>query len=135
MRHRSLAVAAASLAFAGAAQAAERPLPAGTEEASRLVTAEALRAPIRFLAHDLLEGRGPASRGDVLARLYLASTMEALGLEPGGPGGGWEQPVGLVSITAAPPKAWRFEAGAKGVDLAFSDDYIAASGVQAPAAM
>ena len=32
-------------------------------------------APIRFLASDALEGRGPATRGDALARLYLAAEL------------------------------------------------------------
>ena len=37
---------------------------------------------------DLLEGRGPASRGDRLTQLYIATQMEAHGLEPAAPGGG-----------------------------------------------
>lgn len=59
-----------------------------------------LAASIRFLAHDLLEGRGVATRGDELARLYIATEFEQYGLEPGGVDGGWEQPVPIVGITA-----------------------------------
>ena len=59
-----------------------------------------LRGPIRFLASDLLEGRGPGSRGDELAQLYIAAQFESLGLKPAAPGGGWFQKVPLVGVTA-----------------------------------
>ena len=67
-----------------------------------------LRAPIRFLASDELEGRGPATRGDALARLYLASQLESLGFQPGGENGSWEQTVDVVGVTAKLPATWDF---------------------------
>jgi hypothetical protein len=42
-----------------------------------------LEATIRFLADDLLEGRGTPGRGLDLAALYLASELRAAGWEPG----------------------------------------------------
>ena len=93
-----------------------------------------MRADIRFLASDLLEGRGPATRGDRLAREYIASRFEAIGLEPGAPGGAWEQPVEIVGVTAACPDELRVSRGAAGADLRFREDYVAFSGVQAPEA-
>lgn len=111
-------------------------LPAGAEEAAaRAITPATLQAPIRYLADDLLEGRGPASRGDALTQHYLASTMQLLGLEPGGPDGSWFQPFDVVGITAEMPQTWTFSKGDGGsVDLAFSDEFIAGSGVQSPQA-
>ena len=44
--------------------------------AKQQITRGALEAPIRFLASDALEGRGPATRGDTLARLYLAAELQ-----------------------------------------------------------
>jgi len=44
---------------------------------------EALRGYMRFLASDLLEGRGTATRGHQVAAEYVASQFEALGLKPG----------------------------------------------------
>ena len=67
------------------------------------ITAGTLEAPIRFLASDALEGRGPATRGDTLARLYLAAELQSLGYLPGGEKGGWEQTVDVVGITAQLP--------------------------------
>lgn len=55
-------------------------LPAhGTSQA---VDPDRLRAHTAFLAHDLLEGRGTASRGEALAALYIATRLRELGLEP-----------------------------------------------------
>jgi len=89
-----------------------------------------MRADIRFLSSDLLEGRGPATRGDRLARAYLASRFEAIGLEPGAPGGAWEQPFDLVGSTAACPRVLRVARGDAGEDLRFLEDYVAFSGLQ-----
>ncbi len=125
-----LAALAAVLCFPGA-QAASTDIPASVEAvARREITAAALAAPVRYLASDALEGRGPATRGDALARLYLATELETLGYLPGGVDGGWEQPVEVVGTTAALPKSWAFTTRGGKLDLAWSADYIAGSGVQ-----
>ena len=59
-----------------------------------LIRPEALTGHVRFLADDLLEGRGTATRGYDLAAAYVAARFEAAGLEPGA-GGSWLQPVPL----------------------------------------
>ncbi len=106
-------------------------IPASIETTAKLhITAGALEAPIRFLASDALEGRGPASRGDELARLYLASELQGLGYLPGGVNGGWEQAFDIVGVTARMPATWSFAGRKGGIDLKWSDDYIAGSGVQ-----
>ncbi len=71
------AVLAAALSD-GAATAPS--LPEAIEEASRTITVDDLRAHIRFLASDELQGRGTASPGNQVAELYLASTFERLRL-------------------------------------------------------
>jgi Zn-dependent M28 family amino/carboxypeptidase len=98
------------------------------------ITAGALEAPIRFLASDALEGRGPATRGDTLARLYLASQLRGLGYLPGGDNGGWEQSFDIVGVTAQLPAVWSFAGKSGNVELKLSADYIAGSGVQSPSA-
>jgi alcohol dehydrogenase (cytochrome c) len=50
-----------------------------------------LRGHIRFLADDLLEGRGPGTRGDELTQLYMATQFQTLGLQPAAPDGSWLQ--------------------------------------------
>jgi Zn-dependent M28 family amino/carboxypeptidase len=129
---RSLAlIAAASLAPFAVAAAPSTEIPAGVDAvAKRELTPAVFAAPVRFLAHDLLEGRGPATRGDSLARLYLATQLEQLGYLPGGEKGGWEQPFDIVGVTAQLPKTWSFTGKSGAVDFAWSTDYIAGSGVQ-----
>jgi len=107
-------------------------LPAGAEQAAKAIDREALESTIRYLADDLLEGRGPASRGDELARLHLASNLELLGYQPGAEGGAWQQTFDIVGITSEVPKTWEFQTGGKSVPLKWWDDFIAASGVQSP---
>ena len=56
------------------AQAQIRPVKNGKELSSRQI--------VEYLASDSLEGRFPGSRGDSLARSFIAGRMEELGLEP-----------------------------------------------------
>jgi Zn-dependent M28 family amino/carboxypeptidase len=104
------------------------------KSAARQIRPELIRAHVRFLASDLLEGRGPASRGDRLAEEYIAAQLEGLGLEPAAPGGGWFQPFDLVDITSDAPATVHFTRGGQSVDLRYRDDYVAFSGVQGPEA-
>jgi len=111
------------------------PPPAAEQAAKVGITRNSLEAPIRFLASDALEGRGPATRGDTLARLYLATQLQFLGYQPGGVNGTWEQPFDIVGVSAKAPSSWSFKGQGKNntgnvVDLKWSEDYIGASGVQ-----
>lgn len=96
---------------------------------AKLIDERTQRAHIRFLADDLLEGRGPASRGDKLAQAYLATQFEMLGLKPAGTDGKWYQDVPLVGVTTQCPPQIQFTHGAKNVTLNFRDEYIATNGM------
>jgi len=63
---------------------------------------EAIRAHIRFLADDLLEGRRPGTRGYQLAANYVAAHFEALALEPAGTNGSYFQEVPLRKVDVVP---------------------------------
>jgi Zn-dependent M28 family amino/carboxypeptidase len=129
-----IAVAAmiAPAAFAAQAPAARRPVEVTPAEkaAAAEITPDLLRAHVRFLSDDLLEGRGPASRGDRLAQLYIATQMEALGLQPAAPEGGWFQPVEVVGITSKAPETITFRGGGKSLDFKSFQDVIAFSGLE-----
>jgi len=128
---RSFVVFVAAALGAASAFAQQAQVPDSVQSvARREITRGALEAPIRFLASDELEGRGPATRGDQLARLYLATQLEALGFQPGGPAGQWQQPFDVVGFKAHMPQTWSFQAKGAPVDLKWWDDYIAGSGVQ-----
>lgn len=113
---------------------AAAPAAGGTvaaEAAAAHITADFMRAEIIELSDDKYEGRGPGSRGDEAARDYLAGRMADIGLEPGGPGGSWEQPFELIGVTAEQPESWTFASGEDALTFAQWDDFIVSSGVQA----
>jgi Zn-dependent M28 family amino/carboxypeptidase len=99
------------------------------KRAAESIRAETLRGHVQFLADDLLEGRGPGTRGDRLAQKYIATQMEAVGLKPGAPGGGWYQPVPLLGVTTHLPERMTFRHGARSLDLKYRDDFIGTAGV------
>ena len=66
---------------------------------------DAIRAHVKFLASDLLEGRGPGTRGDALATGYIAAQFEAMGLAPAGDNGTYFQHVPLLGITTDEAKS------------------------------
>ena len=68
------------------------------DETSAAIRPEALRADMRFLADDLLEGRGTGTRGHEIAAKFMASEFEAMGLEPAGDGESYFQSVPLRAI-------------------------------------
>src|SRR5215469_16368923 len=76
--------------------------PPDVQNAMDHFSKSALRANMRFLADDLLEGRGTGTRGQELAAKYVAAQFEAFGLEPGGGKGGWFQTVPFREITVDP---------------------------------
>lgn len=112
------------------------PVPAATEQAparaaAEVITGPMLEATVRELASDRLQGRGPGSKGDAAARLYLASRLHQLGYAPAMPKGRWEQPFPIVGVQTAMPPTWSFQHRA-GQTVSFSwwEEYMAASGVQ-----
>jgi len=128
------AIAAALTALVGATLATLSPavITPAEKNAARAIRPERLTMDVRFLASDLLEGRGPATRGDQLARAYIAGRMEGMGLQPAAPGGSWQQVFDMVGINTTSPETIRFARGSEGVDLRVHEDYIAFSGVARP---
>ncbi len=68
------------------------------DAAMATIRPEAIRADMRFLADDLLEGRGTGARGYDIAAAFVATRFEALGLAPAGDQGGYFQTVPLRSL-------------------------------------
>lgn len=127
-------VALMALSTSAAAEPGAIFIGPAAKAAAQTIQAEKIRGHVRFLAHDLLGGRGPATAGDRLAQAYIAAQMESLGLEPGAPGGGWFQPVDMVGIESKNPEGITFAKGSDQVSLKYLADYIAVSGVESPEA-
>ena len=87
-----------------------------------------IRADVEFLADDLLEGRGPGTRGDRLAQKYIISQFKQMGLKPAGKDGGWTQAVPLMGVTTRPPSSLTFKQANQSLALKNKDDYIVTCG-------
>ncbi len=72
------------------------------DRAAATIRPAAMRAHMTFLADDLLEGRGTATRGYDIAARYVASEFEQAGLLPGGTDSTWYQPVPLIESRVIP---------------------------------
>lgn len=70
------------------------------DEAIAAIRPEAIRADMGFLADDLLEGRGTATRGHELAAKFMAAQFEQMGLQPAGNDGTFFQGVPLREFRA-----------------------------------
>ena len=89
-----------------------------------------LKAHIKFLSDDLLEGRGTGARGGDLAARYIASQLEASGLKGAVAGGSFFQPVSLVGVKADPNTKLTISGRNDKESLKFADDFVAFTGAQ-----
>jgi hypothetical protein len=89
---------------------------------TRGVDSTVISAHTRFLADDLLEGRGTGSTGIRLAALYLESQCRALGLEPAG--SGYRQPVPLEEATILPATSLAVTGPRGTVEFLYRVDFV-----------
>ena len=88
-----------ALALLTAPLLAQTPIPPAIKTAEASIDAEKIRAHVRFLADDLLEGRGPGLRGGDLAAKYIATQFALYGLQPAGDNGTYFQQVDFFGMT------------------------------------
>ena len=124
--------AIASVSGLCAQQPSNQPVPAipGLPPAARTAAAsinpEAIRAHVRFLSLDLLEGRGPGTRGGELAAEYIATQFALDGVEPAGDNGTYFQRVPLYAVHTVEDKT-KFSLVPKNgdlVDLAYGSEIV-----------
>jgi Zn-dependent M28 family amino/carboxypeptidase len=113
-----------------AAQAAEKQasatLPHAAIAAMQKIEAEKIRTHVRFLAHDLLEGRGTGQRGGDIAAEYIATQFALYGLKPAAAGGTYMQKVPMVGITPASETTFAFVPNqGEARSLKHLDEYVA----------
>jgi Zn-dependent M28 family amino/carboxypeptidase len=89
-----------------------------------------LKAHIRFLSDDLLEGRGTGARGGDLAAKYIAAQLEAIGAKGAGENGSFFQPVSLVGVKADPGTVLTISGASGSESFKFADDFVAFTGAQ-----
>src|ERR1700743_222821 len=102
--HALLALALAAASSAQSTVPAIPSLPPAARTAAASINPEKIRAHVRFLSLDLLEGRGPGTRGDQLAAEYIATQFALNGLTPSGDNGSWFQKVPLYAVNTLEDK-------------------------------
>lgn len=113
--------------------ASDSSLPAPARAAMNSIDPERIRAHVRFLADDLLEGRGTGQRGGDIAAKYIATEFALYGLKPAGDNGTYMQKVPMVGVTTEPQSTFSIvpNSGAP-MDLKFGNDYVASNETHQP---
>jgi Zn-dependent M28 family amino/carboxypeptidase len=101
-------------------------VPPAAREAAASIDPEKIRAHVRFLADDLLEGRGPGTRGGQLAAEYIATQFALAGARPAGDDGTYFQKVPFIAVhTDVDKTSFTFvPASGAPIDLKYGEDYL-----------
>jgi Zn-dependent M28 family amino/carboxypeptidase len=108
-------------------------LPGTAIVALETITPEHIRWHVRYLSHDLLEGRGTGQRGGDIAAEYIATQFAEYGLKPAGDHGTYMQKVPLVGITTLPETQFSVvPKQGETMNLKPLDEYVAYDQTQQP---
>src|SRR5580700_12236462 len=110
-------------------------LPPAAIAAMQSIRPDNIETHVRFLSHDLLEGRGTGQRGGDIAAQYIATQFALYGLKPAGDNGSYLQKVDFVGIRTVPEQTtFAFASGGNKVPLTFLDDYVVTNQTAIPTA-
>jgi Zn-dependent M28 family amino/carboxypeptidase len=137
MRKNLVVISLVVLICGGLAQNSSRTMlvhfPPAAIAAFQKIDAERIRAHVRFLSHDLLEGRGTGQRGGDIAAEYIATEFALDGLKPAGDNGTYMQKVPMVGITSMPETTFSFvPAQGAARELKPLSEYVATDETQQP---
>lgn len=93
---------------------------------------EQIRADIKYLSSDQLEGRGIGSRGEELAIDFIARRFEKVGLKPVGERGTFFQAVPLVMVTTGPKATLTAIKGDEAIAFKLEEEFVGTSKTQQP---
>src|SRR5258708_8603707 len=104
--------------------AADAPLPQ--------IDKEKIRAHVKYLSSDELEGRGTGQRGGDTAADYIGKQFASYGLKPAGDNGSFFQEVPLVGVKTLPDTTFKFvEASGKSFEAKNLSDFVTSNESQA----
>jgi Zn-dependent M28 family amino/carboxypeptidase len=101
-------------------------LPAAAQQAMNSIDAEKIRATVKYLSDDALEGRGTGQKGGDKAADWIATQLKSYGVLPAGDNGTYFQSVNFYGVTtdgkqtqfAFVPKS------GEAIALKFADDFV-----------
>jgi Zn-dependent M28 family amino/carboxypeptidase len=116
-------------------------IPPAVKTAEASIDPEKIRAHVKFLSDDLLEGRGPGLRGSEIAAQYIATQFALYGLKPAGDNGTYLQQINMVGMHAiadkttmslVPKKPEGIGITLYAFDLKYGDDYTVSNQTLTP---
>jgi Zn-dependent M28 family amino/carboxypeptidase len=120
------ASAAPASKTASASKTAATAMPAAASASVKLVDPAQMRAHVKFLSDDLLEGRGTGQRGGDIAVQYIATQYALEHLKPAGDNGTYLQKVPMVGLTTLPESTFSLvPANGEPIKLTYAKDITA----------
>ena len=94
------------------------------------VSGDRMRADVKYLANDKLEGRGVGTPGEKLATEYIAAQFKAAGAQPAGEHGTYFQTVPMIGATTQAGATLSATGTNKSASFRWLDDYVGVSELQ-----
>lgn len=91
------------------------------------ISVDRIRADVKYLASDLLQGRGVGTRGEELATDYIAAQFQKAGLQPGGENGTYFQKVPLVIVRTNPDATLAMIKGSDSTPFKLDEEFVGVS--------
>lgn len=91
---------------------------------------ERIKADVKYLASDQLQGRGVGTRGEELAIDYIATAFEKAGLKPAGERGTFYQAVPLMQVQTGPKATLAIVKGDALTSFKLEDEFVGVSRTQ-----
>src|SRR5215472_5913783 len=97
----------------------------GAQIPSPEIDKEKIRAHVKFLASDLLEGRGTGLHGGDIAAEYIATQFALYGLKPAGDNGSYLQKVPMMGVITLPETTFSLvPSKGQAIDLRNKEDIV-----------
>jgi Zn-dependent M28 family amino/carboxypeptidase len=114
-----------TVALVGVPLAGQKSSAKSPSDPSAVIDSDKIRAHVKFLASDLLEGRGTGQRGGDIAAEYIATQFELYGLKPAAEKGSYFQDVPMVGVKTLPETSFKLvPANGQAVTLKNLDDFV-----------
>ncbi|HEY6347860.1 MAG TPA: M28 family metallopeptidase [Candidatus Angelobacter sp.] len=117
----------AILVFAVTSLLAQSGLPASAQQAMNGIDSEKIRATVKYLSDDVLQGRGTGQKGGDMAADWIAQQFKSYGVQPAGDNGSFFQNVKFYGITTDQQKTQLSFVPKSGepITLKFAEDFVA----------
>ncbi len=109
-------------------------LPPVAQTAMNAIDPEKIRATVKYLSDDALEGRGTGQKGGDLAADWIAAQFKKYGLLPAGDNGTYFQNVNFYGVTTDAKQTQFAFVPKSGTEIAlkFADEYVATDQTHSP---